>query len=206
MAGLLERRPLLVLTAANALFHFANAPMLPLLGQKLALAHPGAESAFISACIITAQVVTIPTALLVGWKANSWGRKSLLLIGFGALPIRAALFTVSDNEVWLVSLQVLDGVAAGTLDALIPLVLADVMLGTGRYNAARGVLGTVQGIAGSLSNAAAGFLVVSTGYNATFLALSTVGVVAWLVLLAAMPETGRNVDGRRAALAPSDTR
>jgi hypothetical protein len=63
------------------------------------------------------------------------------------------LFTVSDNEVWLVSLQVLDGVAAGTLDALIPLVLADVMLGTGRYNAARGVLGTVQGIAGSLSNA-----------------------------------------------------
>ena len=94
--------------------------------------------------------------------ANSWGRKSLLLIGFGALPIRAALFTVSDNEVWLVSLQVLDGVAAGTLDALIPLVLADVMLGTGRYNAARGVLGTVQGIAGSLSNAAAGFLVVST--------------------------------------------
>ena len=68
--------------------------------------------------------------------ANSWGRKSLLLIGFGALPIRAALFTVSDNEVWLVSLQVLDGVAAGTLDALIPLVLADVMLGTGRYRCA----------------------------------------------------------------------
>jgi MFS family permease len=201
---LLERRPLMVLTAANALFHFANAPMLPLLGQKLALAHPGVETAFISACIITAQVVTIPTALLVGWKANSWGRKSLLLIGFGALPIRAALFTVSDNEVWLVSLQVLDGVAAGTLDALIPLVLADVMRGTGRYNAARGVLGTVQGIAGSLSNAAAGFLVVSTGYSATFLALSTVGVVAWLVLLAAMPETGRNADARKAALAPTD--
>ena len=149
--------------------------MLPLLGQKLALAHPGVETAFISACIITAQLVTIPIALLVGWKANSWGRKSLLLIGFGALPIRGALFTVSDNEVWLVSLQVLDGVAAGTLDALIPLVLADVMLGTGRYNAARGVLGTVQGIAGSLSNAAAGFLVVGTGYSATFLALSDGG-------------------------------
>ena len=200
---LLERRPLLVLTAANALFHFANAPMLPLLGQKLALAHPGVETAFISACIITAQLVTIPTALMVGRKANSWGRKSLLLIGFGALPIRGALFTVSDNEVWLVSLQVLDGVAAGTLDALIPLVLADVMLGTGRYNVARGVLGTVQGIAGSLSNAAAGLLVVSAGYSATFLALSTVGVVAWLVLLTAMPETGRNAHGRKGGLAPS---
>lgn len=191
---LLERRPLLVLAAANALFHFANAPMLLLLGQKLALAHPGEETALTSACIITAQLVTIPTALLVGWKANIWGRKPLLLVGFAALPIRGVLYTISDNAVWLVSVQILDGVAAGTLDALIPLVLADVMRGTGRYNAARGVLGTVQGVAGSLSNAVAGFLVIGAGYSATFLALSTVAVVAWLLLLTAMPETGRNVE------------
>jgi MFS family permease len=190
---LLERRPLLVLAAANALFHFANAPMLLLLGQKLALAHPGEETALTSACIITAQLVAIPTALLVGWKANIWGRKPLLLVGFAALPIRGALYTISDNAVWLVSVQILDGVAAGSLDALIPLVLADVMRGTGRYNVARGVLGTVQGVAGSLSNAVAGFLVIGAGYSATFLALSTVAVVAWLLLLTAMPETGRNV-------------
>ena len=155
---LLERQPLLILTAANALFHFANAPMLALLGQKLALAHPGLETALTSACIITAQLVTIPVALWVGWKANSWGRKALLLIGFGALPIRGVLYTLSDNAAWLVSVQVLDGMAAGTLDALIPLVLADVMRGTGRYNLARGMLGTVQGVAGSLSNIVAGAL------------------------------------------------
>ena len=190
---LLERRPLLVLSAANALFHFANAPMLLLLGQKLALAHPGEETALTSACIITAQLVTIPTALLVGWKANIWGRKCLLLVGFAALPIRGVLYTISDNAVWLVSVQILDGVAAGTLDALIPLVLADIMRGTGRYNAARGVLGTVQGVAGSLSMTVAGFLVIGTGYSATFLALSTVALVAWLLLLTAMPETGSNV-------------
>jgi MFS family permease len=190
---LLERRPLLVLSAANALFHFANAPMLLLLGQKLALAHPGEETALTSACIITAQLVTIPTALLVGWKANIWGRKCLLLVGFAALPIRGVLYTISDNAVWLVSVQILDGVAAGTLDALIPLVLADIMRGTGRYNAARGVLGTVQGVAGSLSMTVAGFLVIGTGYSATFLALSTVALVAWLLLLTAMPESGRNL-------------
>ena len=195
---LLERRPLLVLVAANALFHFANAPMLLLLGQKLALAHPGEETALISACIITAQLVTIPTALLVGWKANIWGRKPLLLVGFAALPIRGVLYTISDNAVWLVSVQILDGVAAGTLDALIPLVLADIMRGTGRYNAARGVLGTVQGVAGSLTNGVAGFLVIGAGYSATFLALSTVAAVAWLLLLTAMPETGRNLTARKA--------
>ena len=36
----------------------------------------------------------------------------------------------------------------------------------------------------------AGFLVIATGYSATFLALSTVAVGAWLLLLWAMPETG----------------
>jgi MFS family permease len=187
----LECRPLLVLTVANALFHFANAPMLPLLGQKLALAHPGAETALTSACIIAAQLVTIPTALMVGWKANSWGRKALLLIGFAALPVRGVLYTLSDNAVWLVSVQILDGIAAGTLDALIPLVLADVMRGTGRYNLARGMLGTVQGVAGSLSNVVAGVLVIRVGYSTTFLALSTVALVALLLLLIRMPETGR---------------
>ena len=48
------------------------------------------------------------------------------------------------------------------------LVLADIMQGTGRYNAARGVVGTVQGVGGSLSNIVAGFIVVTAGYGASF--------------------------------------
>ena len=61
---ILERRSLVVLAAANAVFHFANAPMLPLLSQKLALAHPGVETALTSACIITAQLISIGTRAL----------------------------------------------------------------------------------------------------------------------------------------------
>ena len=94
-----------------------------------------------------------------------------------------------DNAVWLVSVQIFDGISAGTLDALIPLVLADVMRGTGRYNVARGVLGTVQGVAGSLSNVVAGLLVVMTSYTATFLVLATMALGACMLLLMAMPET-----------------
>ena len=51
--------------------------MLLLLGQKLALSHPGQETVLVSASVITAQLVTIPIALLVGRKANIWGRKRL---------------------------------------------------------------------------------------------------------------------------------
>ncbi len=190
---LLQRGPLLVLALALALFHFANAPMLPLLGQSLALAHPGMETVLISACIVTAQLVSIPAALLVGAKADRWGRKPLLLIGFAALPLRGLLYTVSDHAVWLIAVQVLDGISLGTLDALLALVLADLMQGTGRYNAARGMVGTVQGVGGSLSNVAAGLLVVQAGYGAAFLSLAAVGVLAFMLVLLALPETG----GRR---------
>ena len=52
---LLRRRPLVVLAVSVALFHFANAPMLPLLGQELALAYPDRATLLVSACIITTQ-------------------------------------------------------------------------------------------------------------------------------------------------------
>jgi MFS family permease len=189
---LAERRALVVLAAGVALFHFANAPMLPLLTQKLALAYPGAETALVAACVLTAQLVSVPTALLVGARADTWGRKPLLLAGFAALPLRGVLFTISDGPAWLIAVQALDGIALGILDALMALVLADIMQGTGRYNAARGVVGTVQGIGGSLSNVVAGAIVVTAGYSAAFLALAAVALTALLIMMTAMPETGRN--------------
>ena len=84
---------------------------------------------------------------------------------------------------------VLDGISLGTLDALLALVLADIMRGTGRYNAARGVVGTVQGIGGSASNVAAGLLVVGAGNTAAFLALATVGMGAVALVRWKLPET-----------------
>jgi hypothetical protein len=61
---------------------------------------------------------------------------------------------------------VLDGVGGGLFEALLPLVLADIMGGTGHYSLARGLVGTVQGIGGSSSQAVAGYIVTTAGYNA----------------------------------------
>ena len=86
---LLESRPLLIFAACVTMFHFANAAMLPLVGQKLALADRDIGTALMSACIVAAQVVMVPMAMLVGAKADSWGRKPLFLAGF-AVPGRSA--------------------------------------------------------------------------------------------------------------------
>ena len=83
----------------------------------------------------------------------------------------------------------MDGIGFGVFDALIPLLLADILRGTGRYNVSRGVIGTVQGVGGSLSNVVTGAIVVAAGYGIAFLVLTAFASIAFLLVLIAMPET-----------------
>jgi MFS family permease len=179
------------------LFHLANAALLPLVGQKLSAAFPDEATAMMSACIVTAQAVMMPIALLVGRTADSWGRKPLFLAGFAVLPIRAVLYTLSDNSFWLVGVQVLDGVGAGIFGALTPLVIADIMRGTGRYNLAQGAIATAQGIGASSSGLAAGVIVDHFGYSAAFLAAGAAAAAALAVFALWMPETAEPETGSR---------
>jgi MFS family permease len=176
--------------AVSALFfHFANAPLLPLVGQKLALQFPKEATAMLSFCMVAAQGVMLPIALVVGWRADRWGRRPIFLIAFAVLPIRAALYTLSDNAFWLLDVQLLDGVGAGIYQALTPLVIADIMRGTGRYNLAQGAVATTQGVGASISALAAGEVTDHFGYSASFLFLAAAAAVAFFIFLARMPET-----------------
>jgi MFS family permease len=192
LSVLFESRPLAVFGLCVMLFHLANAALLPLVGQKLAAAYPEEATAMMSACIVAAQMVMAPIALLVGRTADSWGRKPLFLAGFAILPIRAALYTLSDDGFWLVGVQLLDGVGAGIFGALTPLVIADIMRGTGRYNLALGAVVTAQGIGASLSGLAAGVIVDHYGYTVTFLSLGAAAALALIVFAVGMPETANH--------------
>jgi MFS family permease len=112
-----------------------------------------------------------------------------VLVGFAILPIRGVLYTLSDNSFWLIGVQVLDGVGAGIFGALTPLVIADMMRGTGRYNLAQGAIATMQGVGASLSGLAAGEIVDHFGCSPTFLILGGAALVALIVFATQMPET-----------------
>lgn len=186
---LFRSRALLVFTAAITLFHFANAAMLPLVGERLSQGRSDFGSLFIAACIITAQIVMVPMAMLVGAKSDALGRKPLFLLGFAALPIRGLLYTLWDDPSYLIGVQLLDGVGAGLFGALFPLVVADLTRGTGHYNLTLGAAGAAWGGGAALSNAVAGFIVDKAGFNAAFLFLAGVGAVACLLFWLAVPET-----------------
>jgi predicted MFS family arabinose efflux permease len=187
--GLLKDRPLLVFLACAVMFHFANAAMLPLLGEMLAKGHGRSSMMFMSACVVTTQLVITFLASWSGRKAGTWGRKPLLLIAFGVLPIRAVLYTLTHNIGALVAIQILDGVGAGIFGVVSVLVIADLTQGTGRFNLTLGAISTAVGIGASLSQVIAGSIVHHFSSNTGFLFLAAVASAAFGILFFFMPET-----------------
>lgn len=189
ITALFACRELLIFALAVTLFHFANAAMLPLAGQLLSQDKADGASLYMSACIIAAQLVMIPVAAFAGTHADRWGRKPIFLIGFGILPIRGCLYTFSDDPLFIVAVQLLDGIGAGIFGVLWVTVVADLTKGTGRYNLTLGAIATAQSIGAALSNLAAGYVVNAWGYHAGFLMLAGIAACALSLFYWAMPET-----------------
>ncbi len=72
--------------------------MLPITGQKLALADIHEGALFQAALIVVAQLVMIPMAIVVGRNADRWGRKPLFVLAFLVLPVRGLLFRLGKRR------------------------------------------------------------------------------------------------------------
>jgi predicted MFS family arabinose efflux permease len=186
---LFRDRPLILFLVCAVMFHFANAAMLPLLGELLAKGQGRSSMLFMSACVVTTQFVITLIASWSGRKAGTWGRKPLLLIAFGVLPIRGVLYTLTSKTALLVAIQVMDGVGAGIFGVVSVLVIADLTRGTGRFNLTLGAISTAVGIGAALSQVIAGGIVHHVGYRAGFLFLAAVASAAFAILYFFMPET-----------------
>jgi predicted MFS family arabinose efflux permease len=183
-------RTLVIFLFCAVMFHFANAAMLPLLGEMLSRGHGKSSMMFMSACVVTTQIVIVLLASWAGRAAGTWGRKPLLLIAFAVLPIRGILYTLTHNTPCLVGIQVLDGIGAGLFGVVSVLVIADLTRGTGRFNLTLGAISTAVGIGASLSQFIAGAIVHHFGYNSGFLFLAAIAAASFAILFFFMPETG----------------
>jgi MFS family permease len=180
---------LLTFAACLLLFQLANTAMLPIVGAGLVYQGESRTSLIVAALIILPQIVVALLAPWVGLRAQTWGRRPLLLLGFGALPIRALLLALTADPPLLVGLQLLDGLSGAVIGVLTPLVIADLTRSTGHFNLAQGIIGTASGIGASLSTALFGLLAASLGNTAAFLSMTSVALLGASILWLLMPET-----------------
>jgi len=188
----LVREPSLLIFAGSVLLlQLANAAMLPLMAGVVTTRSSQWAPVLIAACIIVPQAIVALMSPSVGRKAQQWGRRPLLLLGFAALAVRGVLFATVSDPYLLVAVQVFDGITAAVFAVMIPLVIADVAFGTGHFNLAQGIVGTATGIGASLSTVLAGYAADRFGSGVAFLGLAAVAATGLAMIWLVMPETRR---------------
>ncbi|MCP4616025.1 MAG: MFS transporter [Bradyrhizobium sp.] len=189
--NLVRQKPLLIFACAILLLQLANAAMLPIMAGVVTTRSSQWAPVLIAACIIVPQAIVALMSPTVGRKAQAWGRRPILLIGFSALAIRGVLFATVTDPFLLVAVQVFDGITAAVFAVMVPLIVADVAFGSGHFNLALGIIGTATGIGASLSTVLAGYVTDKFGSSVAFLGLAGVAATGLLLILLVMPETRR---------------
>lgn len=186
---LLSNRPLLIFAACVAVFQLANATMLPLMAVIITKRSSAWATMLVAACIVVPQIVVAAFSPAVGRWARRWGRRPLLLLGFAAVTARGALLVVVSDPSTLVAIQLFDGVCAAVFAVLVPLTIADLTRGTGRFNLAQGIVGVGTGIGASLSTTLGGWMSDRFGSSTAFLGLAIIGGTGLALVWLLMPET-----------------
>jgi predicted MFS family arabinose efflux permease len=166
--------------------------MLPLMAGVVTTRSAQWAPVLIAACIIVPQAIVALMSPSVGRKAQKWGRRPLLLIGFAALAVRGVLFATVRDPYLLVAVQVFDGITAAVFAVMVPLIVADVAFGSGHFNLAQGIVGTATGIGASLSTVLAGYVSDKFGSSVAFTGLAGVAAVGLAMIWLVMPETRRS--------------
>ena len=181
-----------VLLLAATLFHFANAPTMPLVALYIKALH-GSDWQ-VAAVVLVAQAVMVPVALLSGILCDRWGRKLVLAVGFLALPLRIMLYSLASSPGALVAMQAFDGLGAGVFGVTVVAICADLGREKGCFNTLIGLVATAGGLGGVLGTLMGGTLVQRFGFAQSFEILAGIAALAAALFVAFMPETRPPVD------------
>lgn len=186
---LAKNHRLVLFTSALVMFQFADASMLPLIGENVAAMTNHQATLLMSALIIIPQIVVAALSPWVGYHSEKRGRRPLLLIGFGLEPIRAILIALTPTFPALIVAQVFNGITGAIIGVLTVMVVTDLTTGTGRFNLAQGAVGAMSGLAASLSTLLSGYLVQAFGPMSGFLAIAMVAAAATALIWTYIAET-----------------
>jgi MFS family permease len=191
VARVLSDRRLVIFAVLAALFTFANAAMLPLASGVITKRAGDVASLLIAAGIVLPQAIVALSSPAIGRLAEQHGRRLVLMLGFSVVPVRGLLLAITNDPLLMVAIQVLDGLAAACFGVMVPLITNDIIGGSGRLNLSLGFVGFSIGIGATLSTAAAGWTADVLGDAEAFLFLGAVGLIAFVLVALAMPETRR---------------
>lgn len=169
--------------ATLLLFHLANAALLPMLSMRVASAPGGEISAgvYAAATVVISQLVMIPVALFAAARAEKYGYPLLIAAALIVLPLRAALACTSADPLFMIPVQIMDGVAAGLLGVAVPGYIVKLLEGSGHTNAGQSFVMLLQGAGAAFSPGLAGTIAAKYSYSVAFAVLGAIALLALLI-------------------------
>ncbi|EAJ7104593.1 MFS transporter [Campylobacter upsaliensis] len=171
-------------------FHLSNAYMLPLLSQRAHTLGVDSSGAYAAATILIAQCTMIGISLLCMRLLQTKGNPHfssiyvyLMGIALFGLIVRGGVAAHFDGILAMIIVQILDGVGAGIVGVILPLLVAMLMRGSGHINAAFACVMTFGGVGAALSGSLGGYIAQYFGYFYAYLALAFVaafGLSIWV--------------------------
>jgi predicted MFS family arabinose efflux permease len=186
---LVRNRTLFYFVLCLLLFQFADASVFPLITQNIGTSKAESSSLQITGLIVTAQLVVMLLAPWVGYLSEGYGRKPLLLLGFGLESIRSVLFSATTDYGFLLVGQLLGGVTSAIVEVLIIVIITDLTVGTGRFNLVGGAVTMLMGAASAISVAASGFIFHEVGHLLTFMFFAGIAAMATAFTWFSLAET-----------------
>jgi MFS family permease len=174
--------------AAMVLFHAANAPGGVYLGLFLKRELQAPER-----LLAYAFVVSMVAWMIVVWPAerlaDRWGRRPLLIAGWGIMALRLAVAAMARTPGQVIMNQALDGISNGLFAVLAAAWVTDRLADPRRSGEAQVIVGSCLVLGSALGPAAASFLVEPLGYRGLFGLLAGLGAVATGIVVFLVPES-----------------
>ena len=189
LKDLLSERRLLVFALCTVLFFVASAAMPHGVVARATLHRRHLATVIAAGTMLLPQAIVAAISPWIGRRAERSGRRPLLLLGWGLVPLQGVLFATLPGSYALVIGQVLNGFSSAVFGVIMPVVVADLTRRTGRFNLTLGALGMAMSIGASLSTFLGGLTAAAFGGTIAFLGLACAGLIGVVLLWSSLPET-----------------
>ena len=196
MNPVIKQPPVILLLVASSFSPLAMTlciPALPAIGQEFDI--PISVVQFAISIFLLGLAVTQPVH---GVLADRYGRRPVLLWGFGLFTLASLACALVNNMLWFIVFRFLQAVGIATSVVVSRAMIRDTSSAedTARYTA---YLAGGMGIAPMIGPTLSGYLIETSGWRSSFFAMAGLAVVVLAWLLSSLPETRRHVDSVESA-------
>jgi len=185
--SLLKDKNIAMFALLTFVYHLANAGIVPLVAQYLAIGNEKSSMIFTSAVLLLFYFAQAITAYVMTKAVEMVDHKTLLVLAHLVLPLRCGLIAIMvtwwDNKYAICSTQLLDGVGAGIYDTMISIVVSKFTVGTGRFGVTFGFIVTCWRIGHGFSYLLAETIWHQFGAAVAFLSLGGIGIISLIILV-----------------------